>query len=70
VSKTNAPAELFPTVPAPDSEPSSKCKAIPAFDKGNSCLTADKDAVFEASTAALRAFFDLLDQWDRNDRGE
>ena len=71
MSKTNASSEPLLILQAPDSEQSLKPESLPALDKDNSCLTADNEPVIHASKiAALRAFFELLDQWDRNERGE
>ena len=71
MSQTNASSEPLPILQAPDSEQSLKSESLPALDKDNSCLTADNEPVIRATEiAALRAFFELLDRWDRNERGE
>jgi len=69
MSKTNAFPEPLPIFQALDSEQSSKSESLPALNKDN--LTVDNEALIRASEiAVLRAFFELLDRWDQNGRGE
>ena len=71
MSKTNTPLDSFPILRVPGSPQTSKVESIPAMDKDAPCLTADNEPITRISEiAALRAFFQLLDQWDRNERGE
>ena len=70
MSKTNALRNSRPIEKSPESKPSTTPAAIPASNK-NSGSGAEPEVKFTASEiAALRAFFELLDQWDRKETEE
>ncbi len=71
MSKTHLLREPRSNLQIPASEHSSKTESILASSKDLTCLAADNEPVIRASEIApLRAFFELLDQWDRNGNGE
>ncbi len=71
MSKTHLLREPLSNLQTLASEHSSKTESILAPSKDLTCLAADNEPVIRASDIApLRAFFELLDQWDRNGKGE
>ncbi len=71
MSKTHLLRESLSNLQTLASEHSSKTESILASSKDLTCLAADNEPVIPASDIApLSAFFELLDQWDRNGSGE
>jgi len=68
MSKTNALPDPHSIVRSPGFKPSSTPASISALSQDDPCLKANEELEFGASEiAALRAFFELLAQWDRNE---
>jgi len=71
MSKNHLFRESLSNLQTPASEQSSKTESTLAPSKDLTCLAADNEPVIRASDiTALRAFFELLDQWDQNGNGE
>ena len=71
MSKTNAFPDFHPIIQALGSKPSPAPKSIPASSQDYPCPHAAEERGADAlEIAALRAFFELLDEWDRNGTGE
>ena len=63
MSKTDASSEPLPRLQVPSLEQSPKPECVPG--QNDSCRTADTESLSPLEISALRAFFELLDEWDK-----
>jgi hypothetical protein len=68
--KTDASVVPHPNCQS-SSEPLSSRESALVFSQGNACPPADSELISDPSAiAALRAFFELLDRWDRESESQ
>ena len=65
MSKTDASSEPLPQLQFPSPEQSPKPECVPVSDQDDSCRTADTESLSQLELSALRALFELLDEWDK-----
>ena len=63
MSETDASSKPFPELQVPEQSPKPECVSESAPD--DSCRTADPASLSPSEISALRAFFELLDAWDK-----
>jgi hypothetical protein len=70
MSKTNAPPDSRPVFRSPDSKPANTPERSSAYERNSGPQVSEQREFSAPEIAALRAFFELLDQWDRKERSE